>query len=125
MIRYFVPYSDTAYMRNRILPAFTLDYLNPFHCFNPSTIDHKGPGGSPRRIIEAMQLYVSGQVDHIPWSGVHVLFRVLTRDVNRLVQEPEPEVESLRGKHTHQSGVRIRPGASGLLPGIRVMRSRF
>jgi len=96
-----------------------LDYLNPFHCFNPSTVDSKGPGGSPRRIIEAMHLYASGQVDGIRWSGAHVLPRVLTRDGDRLMQEPVPEIESLRGRHYHRHGIRIPAGATGLLPGVR------
>jgi sucrose-6-phosphate hydrolase SacC (GH32 family) len=109
------------------IPAFVpdepegklLDCLNPFHCFNPSTVDNEGPGGSPRRIIESMQLYASGQADGIRWSGVHALPRVLSRDGDRLTPEPVPEIESLRGRHQHFGQIRIPAGAAGLLPGVR------
>jgi sucrose-6-phosphate hydrolase SacC (GH32 family) len=96
-----------------------LDYLNPFHCFNPLTVDDKGPGGSPRRVIQAMQLYASGQVDGIRWYGVHVLPRVLKLEGDRLRQEPVPEAESLRGRRFYKGPLVIPDGATGLLPELR------
>ena len=96
-----------------------LDYLNPFHCFNPSAIDHKGPRGTERRIIQAMHLYTSGQVDGIPWYGAHVLPRILTRQGDRLWQEPVPEVEILRGRHEQRKNILVQPGATDLLAGIQ------
>jgi sucrose-6-phosphate hydrolase SacC (GH32 family) len=89
------------------IPAFVpdkkdgrlIDHLNTFHCFNPVTIDNKGPGGTPRRIIQAMYPYISGKVDLVPWSGVHTIPRVLTFNGDRLLQEPVPEMERLRTDH--------------------------
>ncbi|HCE43216.1 MAG TPA: hypothetical protein DET40_06690 [Lentisphaeria bacterium] len=75
-----------------------LDYLNPLHCFSPMTVDSKGPGGSQRRIIYAMYLYLSGNVEALPWNGIHVLPRVLTLEGEYLKQEPVPEARSLRGR---------------------------
>jgi sucrose-6-phosphate hydrolase SacC (GH32 family) len=96
-----------------------LDHLNPFHCFNPSIVDRKGPGGAERRIILAMNCYPSGKANGVPWYGVHVLPRVLTREGGRLLQEPVPEIEALRGDHHRQGPTAIPAGASGLVPGIK------
>ncbi|HBC87972.1 MAG TPA: hypothetical protein DCZ94_13560 [Lentisphaeria bacterium] len=75
-----------------------LDYLNPLHCFSPMTVDNKGPGGAPRRIIYSMYLYLNGNVESLPWNGIHVLPRVLTLEGEYLKQEPVPEAQSLRGR---------------------------
>ena len=96
-----------------------LDYLNSVHCFNPLTVDDKGPGGAPRRIIHAMHLGASGHVDAVPWNGLHVLPRVLSLQGDRLVQQPVPEVETLRGRHVARRGLSVGPGDSGLLGAIQ------
>jgi sucrose-6-phosphate hydrolase SacC (GH32 family) len=96
-----------------------LDYLNPSHCFNPLTVDNKGPGGSPRRIIYAMHSRAAGQNESIPWYGLHVLPRVLLRDGNRLLQEPVPEVEVLRGRHFCQGSSDLEPGMEGFIKEAR------
>ncbi|WP_139378496.1 GH32 C-terminal domain-containing protein [Parapedobacter luteus] len=77
-----------------------LDYLNPFHCFNPLMVDSCGPQGGERRIIHALQLYASGEVDGIRWSGTHVTPRVLEFTERRLTQTPIPELEKLRKLHS-------------------------
>jgi len=91
-----------------------IDYSAPNHCFNPLTVDKKGPGGSPRRIIMAMIPAVNGKGEGLlPWNGVHALPRSLEFDGRHLRQEPLPEFESLRGEHEAQRDVTIKPGASG------------
>ncbi len=115
-VRYWIGRFDES------IPAFIpddpagrlLDVLNWFHCFNPSAIDSQG-----RRIVMAMNSFVGGQVDGVPWEGVHALPRILTRKGDRLCQEPVEAVESLRGNHIRRTDITIAPGASGLLPGLR------
>jgi sucrose-6-phosphate hydrolase SacC (GH32 family) len=90
-----------------------LDVLNSFHCFNPSAVDAQG-----RRIIMAMNIYLSGNVEGVPWAGVHTLPRYLTLEGDRLRQEPIEAVASLRGAHRQRTGIRIAEGARGLLPDL-------
>ena len=90
-----------------------LDYSAPSHCFNPLTVDAKGPGGSPRRIIMAMMPAVNGgTTGFLPWNGVHTMPRKLEFDGQHLRQEPLPEFESLRGEHESQREVTIIPGTN-------------
>ncbi|SEK17913.1 Sucrose-6-phosphate hydrolase SacC, GH32 family [Parapedobacter koreensis] len=84
-----------------------LDYLNPFHCFNPLTVDAAGPQGSQRRIIHALQLYASGEVGGIRWSGTHVTPRVLELVDGRLTQTPVPELDKLRKLHSSSVNFRL------------------
>ena len=91
-----------------------IDYSAPNHCFNPLTVDAKGPGGSPRRIIMAMIPGVNGGTNcFLPWNGVHALPRSLEFDGRHLRQEPLPEFESLRGEHESQKSLTIKPGTVG------------
>ncbi|RYG33003.1 hypothetical protein EON81_19295 [bacterium] len=90
-----------------------LDHLNPFHCFNPMTV---APDG--RRIVYAMHLYAKGSVEGIVWYGVHTLPRVLTREGDRLRQEPVVEAESLRGERVSFKTIHVEPGVQGHLPGV-------
>lgn len=100
---------------DKTIPAFIpdhpegklLDHLNTFHCFNPMTVDQKGPGGSSRRIIQAMHLYASGKAESVPWYGVHTLPRILTRVGDRLVQEPIPEAQVLRRNRVSQRNITV------------------
>jgi sucrose-6-phosphate hydrolase SacC (GH32 family) len=95
-----------------------LDYGNPFHCFNPSIVDAKGAGGSPRRVILAMHTVPSGSVEGVPWAGVHVLPRVLSFDGSRLNQEPVPELESLRRRPRGFGPLKIAENTRGTLAGL-------
>ena len=95
-----------------------LDYLNPVHCCNPSTVDARGPGGSRRRVMHAMLAHATGHVAGLPWKGALVLPRVLTRVGTRLLQQPVPEVEGLRGAHRAVASRRIDPGTHGHLEGL-------
>ena len=91
-----------------------IDYSAPNHCFNPLTVDAKGPGGSPRRIIMAMVPNVNGRGEGLlPWNGVHALPRTLEFDGQHLRQEPLPEFESLRGEHELQQNITLKPGTTG------------
>jgi sucrose-6-phosphate hydrolase SacC (GH32 family) len=92
-----------------------IDYLNPLHCINPLTVDDKGPGGSLRRIVSAMNMDASGQAESIPWYTVHVLPRVLDLYGSRLTQQPVPEVEVLRGKHHQRRDIIVKPETEGLV----------
>ena len=92
-----------------------VDYANPFPCFNPSAVDQKGPGGTARRIIMMMDSRASGVYNGIPWDGVHAMPRSLALDGNRLRQDPLPEFEALRGKHTSQKDILVTPDRSGYL----------
>jgi beta-fructofuranosidase len=87
-----------------------IDHLNTFHCFNPSTTDSKGTGGSIRRIIQAMDPHASGNVNSVPWYGVHTLPRVLSFDGKRLLQEPVSEVEQLRYNYKLIENIKVSPG---------------
>jgi sucrose-6-phosphate hydrolase SacC (GH32 family) len=87
-----------------------IDYSNAFHCFNPSTLDAQGPGGSQRRIIMAMEMRPHGDVNGLPWNGVHAMPRVLTLDGDRLHQQPLPEMETLRGAHQSRRDIEIPSG---------------
>lgn len=91
-----------------------IDYSAPNHCFNPLTVDAKGPGGSPRRIIMARIRGVNGGGrDLLPWNGVHALPRTLEFDGLHLRQEPLPEFELLRGERETQRDVTLKPGTTG------------
>jgi sucrose-6-phosphate hydrolase SacC (GH32 family) len=81
--------------------------------FNPLTVDNKGPGGSPRRIIMGY-LPPNGQGEGLlPWNGLHYMPRKLEFDGQRLRQEPLPEFESLRGERETQRDVTIKAGTTG------------
>jgi beta-fructofuranosidase len=88
-----------------------LDYSNPFTVFNPSIVDAKGPGGSPRRVLMALESRPHGTVGGLPWRGVLAIPRVLTLDDARLHQEPVPEIETLRGEHQSFEGIKVTAGA--------------
>lgn len=93
-----------------------IDYSAPNHCFNPLTVDAKGPGGSPRRIIMAMIPAVKGGEEGLlPWNGVHALPRTLVFDGQHLRQEPLPEFETLRGEHESQQDLTIQPNTTGYI----------
>ena len=93
-----------------------IDYSAPNHCFNPLTVDNKGPGGSPRRIIMAMIPGVrGGEKGLLPWNGIHALPRTLEFDGRHLRQEPLPEFESLRGEHESKQNITLKPDTKGLI----------
>ncbi|NIJ55028.1 GH32 C-terminal domain-containing protein [Dyadobacter arcticus] len=96
-----------------------LDFLNYFNCFNPSAVDFKGPEGAERRIIMAMNINMIGNTAGIPWYGVHVLPRILTREGDRLVQEPVPEAKMLRSKHYQTAPIRIHDGKSEPIKNVK------
>ena len=91
-----------------------LDYANPFHCFNPLCVDEKGPGGTPRRIIMALEARINdGGFGGLPWNGVHVMPRSLELEGDHLRQDPLPEMKALRRAHHMQRDIRVEPGAYG------------
>lgn len=92
-----------------------VDYANPFHCFNPSTVDAKGPNGASRRIIMAMESRINGSVHGVPWNGVHAMPRVLTLDGNHLRQDPLREFEALRGQGYSLKDIKVTPETSGYI----------
>jgi beta-fructofuranosidase len=117
-VRYWVGHFDLAQVR--FIPetphGLLLDYTNPFHCFNPLCVDDKGPGGTPRRIVMALEARLNdGGFDGLPWNGVHVIPRSLQLEVDHLRQDPLPEMQSLRGAHHAQRDITVEPGTTGYL----------
>jgi beta-fructofuranosidase len=53
------------------------------------------------------------------WQGAHSIPRVLSLDGEYVVQQPIPEIETLRGQHQRREEVVVEPGGSGYLPEIR------
>ncbi len=93
-----------------------LDYSNPFHCYNPLCVDQKGIGGAPRRILMALYAGIgNSEGDCLPWSGVHVIPRILELVGDHLHQEPVPEMKSLRGAHYSMKNIQLSPNASDYL----------
>ncbi len=90
-----------------------IDYGNPFHCFNPTAVDDKGPNGAQRRIVMALYPGLKGAVDGVPWAGVHAMPRALSFDGEYLRQDPLPEFEALRADHQSFEGIEIPPGTTG------------
>ena len=91
-----------------------LDYTFPNLCFNPLTVDQKGAGGTPRRILMAMIPDLNGGGEGLlPWDGIHALPRKLEFDGQHLRQEPLPEFEKLRGEQETRVNTPINPGTTG------------
>ena len=92
-----------------------LNYLDYFYCFNPMIVDSKGPDGSARRVMMALESRVRGSVEGLPWYGVLVLPRSIRLEAGRLIQEPVAETKQLRGRHFSQSNIAVTPNAKGLI----------
>jgi sucrose-6-phosphate hydrolase SacC (GH32 family) len=93
-----------------------LDYTNGFHCYNPLIVDGKGPGGTPRRVILAMEPRAHGVYGRLPWNGAHAMPRSLALDGGHLRQDPLPEFQALRGAHHSRRDIRLTPQGSAALP---------
>ena len=98
-VRCFIGHFD--WETKRFIPdnpeGVRIDGTDPFYCFNPMCVDHKGEGGSERRIV--MGLYPPvGSTDEslIPWNCVHTMPRVLTLEEDHIRLDPIPESEALR-----------------------------
>ncbi|MBO5274502.1 MAG: GH32 C-terminal domain-containing protein [Clostridia bacterium] len=75
-----------------------IDSTDPFYCFNPMCVDHKGEGGSERRIVMGLYPNVGSTGESLmPWSCVHTMPRVLTLEDDHIRLDPVPESEALRG----------------------------
>jgi sucrose-6-phosphate hydrolase SacC (GH32 family) len=115
--RYWIGLFDREQLR--FIPdtpeGLLFDYSNPFHCFNPLCVDNKGSGGKQRRIMMALYMNAGGEYKGLPWSGVHVIPRVIELEGNRLRQDPVPEISSLRSGHYLQKSIKVVPGRSDYL----------
>ena len=118
-VRYWVGRFDRQQLK--FIPdkpyGLRLDYTNSFHCFNPSCVDQKGPGGTPRRIVMALYAPIGsdGGSDGLPWNCVHAMPRSLELDGDHLRQEPLPEMQSLRGAHHSQRDITVISNTSGYI----------
>ena len=71
-----------------------------YYSFNLHMVDDKGPGGSRRQLMHGWVTGPASPTKTVPyWQGAHSIPRVVTLAGDRLLQEPIPEIEVLRGKH--------------------------
>ncbi len=90
-----------------------------YYSFNPHMSDDKGPGGSQRRIMHGWVRNRPSPTKTVPWwQGAHSIPRVITIAGGRLVQEPVPEIETLRRAKKTFADLTVKPGAKGLLAGL-------
>jgi beta-fructofuranosidase len=99
------PYWIGEYDRKTL--TFTPDSLQTksidngnYYSFNLHMTDDKGPDGEKRQLMHGWVNGPPSPTKTVPfWHGAHSIPRVITREGNRLRQEPIPEIQSLRGKH--------------------------
>lgn len=95
---------------------------------NPNLVDHRGPGGSIRRIMFAWipgktrEPWGPGRASPTPnvpwWDGFMAIPRVISLEGARLVQEPIPEIRALRDRKVSFRSIAVSPKTSHLLPNL-------
>jgi len=91
-----------------------------YYAVNPHMVDDKGAGGTARRIMHAWVTSPPSPTEGVPyWQGMHAIPRVITIEEGRLVQQPIPELEVLRGQNQTFGDLIVTPESRGLLDGIR------
>jgi beta-fructofuranosidase len=106
------PYCIGSY--DKATMTFTPDGPN-----NPHMVDDKGPEGSARRIMHGWVKTPPSRAKGVPyWQGAHSIPRVITVRDGRLIQEPVPEIQSLRGERRTFRGIALAAGANRILEGI-------
>jgi sucrose-6-phosphate hydrolase SacC (GH32 family) len=100
-------------------PAWRWVDRGDYYAVNPHMVDDKGPGGSPRRIMHAWVRAPASPTAGVPyWQGMHSIPRVIALQGRRLIQQPIPELESLRGQEKSFGDRTIAPGTTVALEGI-------
>ena len=90
-----------------------------YYAVNPNMADDRGPGGSTRRIMHGWVRNPPSPTETVPyWQGIHSIPRVLTLGDGRIIQEPIPEIQVLRGEKRSYADLGITPQSSQLLAGI-------
>ncbi|MHC4202614.1 MAG: glycoside hydrolase family 32 protein, partial [Planctomycetota bacterium] len=90
-----------------------------YYSFNPHMVDDKGPEGSARRIMHGWVKTPPSRAKGVPyWQGAHSIPRVITVRDGRLIQEPVPEIQSLRGERMTFRGIALAAGSNRILEGI-------
>ncbi len=87
--------------------SFTPDSPEPryvdqgtYYSFNLHMTDDRDPGGSRRQLLHGWVTGPASPTKGVPyWQGAHSIPRIIRLQGNRLVQDPVPEIEVLRGKH--------------------------
>jgi beta-fructofuranosidase len=106
---------------------FTPDDLKPksidngmYYSFNVNMTDDKGPDGARRQLMHGWVTGPPSPAKTVPyWQGAHSIPRVLTLSGDSVVQQPIPEIKTLRGEHQHYKGVVIESNKAGYLPETR------
>jgi beta-fructofuranosidase len=119
------PYWVGRYDRHTMI--FTPDEPEPksmdngtYYSFNVNMVDDKGPGGSRRQLMHGWVTGPATPTKSVPyWQGAHSIPRVLTLHGEHVVQQPIPEIETLRREHQRLDEIVIEPGKDGYLPDIR------
>ena len=90
-----------------------------YYCVNPHMVDDKGPGGAPRRLLHGWVLGARSPVDTVPyWIGAHSIPRVLELAGDELIQQPVPEIATLRGAPHRRHDLTVTPATAGHLPDV-------
>jgi len=90
-----------------------------YYAVNPHMFDDKGPGRSTRRLLHAWVTTGRSPTKTVPyWEGAHSIPRVITIDDGRLIQQPIPELQSLRGEKRSLSALAVGSDSQKLLEGI-------
>jgi len=119
------PYWLGSYDKNTL--TFTPDNPNPcfadlgdYYAFNPHMFDDKGPGGSQRRLMHAWVRNPPSPTRSVPyWQGIHSIPRIITLGDGRLIIEPIPELQVLRGEGQSFRNITLTPESKNLLQEIK------
>jgi beta-fructofuranosidase len=88
--------------------------------FNVNMVDDKGSDGSRRQLMHGWVTGPESPTKTTPyWQGAHSIPRVLSLRDGHVLQQPIPEIESLRGRHRRLGGMAIEPHRTGYLPESR------
>ena len=91
-----------------------------YYSFNVNMVDDKGPGGSRRQLMHGWVTGLESPTKSVPyWQGAHSIPRVLSLHGGHVLQQPIPEIETLRGRHQRFDGRTVEPDRAGCLPESR------
>lgn len=91
-----------------------------YYSFNVNMVDDRGPGGSRRQLMHGWVTGPESPTKTTPyWQGAHSIPRVLTLQGRHVLQQPIPEIETLRGPHQRLVGLTVEPSRGGYLPESR------
>lgn len=111
-VQYWV--GDFDWKQKKFLPdcveGKNLDLCNPFPCFNPSCVDHKGENGAERRLLMVLFPNIGSNADSDAiWFNAHCQPRVLSLEGDHLRQDPLPELAACRRSEASWQNVTTSP----------------